>query len=367
MNICLIGDSLTSLALAKNLINKKIKVFLYCKNIKKFKYQTRTIGISKNNFDFFDENIINFKKSLIWKINKIEIYIEKYKDAKILNFQKPDKDLFCILKNQQIYNLLENSLEKNHLFKKILIKNDEFYKKILLDKKYDLIINCETNNIISKNYFSSKIIKNYKSKAYTAIISHKKINNNKAIQIFTKIGPIAFLPISNYKTSIVYSIYDDKNLSEIEFKKLILNYNKNYKIKNFSKIEKFKLEFSVPRKYYYKNVMIFGDLLHKNHPFVGQGFNMTLRDIKLLSEIIQDKLDLGLPIDYSIYKKFQKKSKHLNFLYSSSLDWLYEFFKLDSKSKNNYSQNFFKFIDKNKIFNSIFNKIADKGLTISNH
>ena len=29
MNICLIGDSLTSLALAKNLINKKIKVSLY--------------------------------------------------------------------------------------------------------------------------------------------------------------------------------------------------------------------------------------------------------------------------------------------------------------------------------------------------
>ena len=37
------------------------------------------------------------------------------------------------------------------------------------------------------------------------------------------------------------------------------------------------------------------------------------RNIKLLSEIIQDKLDLGLPIDYSIYKKFQKKSKHLIF------------------------------------------------------
>ena len=32
MNICLIGDSLTSLALAKNLINKNIKVFVYYKN-----------------------------------------------------------------------------------------------------------------------------------------------------------------------------------------------------------------------------------------------------------------------------------------------------------------------------------------------
>ena len=32
MNICIIGDSLTGLSLAKNLINKKINVHLYHKN-----------------------------------------------------------------------------------------------------------------------------------------------------------------------------------------------------------------------------------------------------------------------------------------------------------------------------------------------
>ena len=53
MNICLIGDGLASLALAKNLINKKIKVFVYYENTKKLKFQSRTIGISKNNFNFF--------------------------------------------------------------------------------------------------------------------------------------------------------------------------------------------------------------------------------------------------------------------------------------------------------------------------
>ena len=57
MNICLIGDGLTSLTLAKNLINKNIEVFLYYKNNKKPKFQSRTIGISKNNFDFFNKEI----------------------------------------------------------------------------------------------------------------------------------------------------------------------------------------------------------------------------------------------------------------------------------------------------------------------
>ena len=40
MNICLIGNGLASLALAKNLINKKIKVFVYYENTKKLKFQS---------------------------------------------------------------------------------------------------------------------------------------------------------------------------------------------------------------------------------------------------------------------------------------------------------------------------------------
>ena len=41
-------------------------------------------------------------------------------------------------------------------------------------------------------------------------------------------------------------------------------------------------------------------MLHKLHPLAGQGFNMTIRDIKLLTELIKLKLDNGLEIDSSI-------------------------------------------------------------------
>ena len=71
MNICLIGDSLTSLALAKNLVNKNIKVYVYCRKSKKSIFQSRTIGISKNNFDFFNKEIIKFRKDMFWKIKAI--------------------------------------------------------------------------------------------------------------------------------------------------------------------------------------------------------------------------------------------------------------------------------------------------------
>ena len=53
MNICIIGDGLTSLSLAKNLINKKINVDLYHEGKNKNLSSSRTIGISKNNLEFF--------------------------------------------------------------------------------------------------------------------------------------------------------------------------------------------------------------------------------------------------------------------------------------------------------------------------
>ena len=364
MNICLIGDSLTSLALAKNLINKNIKVFVYYKNNKKLNFQSRTIGISKNNFDFFNKEIIKIKKNMIWKIRQIEIYSEKFKDEKILNFEKFKEELFLIVKNNEIYKLLEEDLKKNKLFKKILIKNNYFYKKILKEQKYELIINCDSNNKISKNFFN-KINKNYNSYAYTTIIEHQNTENIKAVQIFTKMGPIAFLPISNFETSIVFSIINKKViLNENEIKNLISLHNKNYEIKSFGKLEKFELNFSVSRNYYYKNLMAFGDSLHKIHPLAGQGFNMILRDINILSKIIQDRIDLGLQIDHSIYEVFERKTKHFNFIFSSGNDFIYEFFKFDNKYKNNYLNQLVKFLGENKLFNKIASKYADQGLSI---
>ena len=365
MNICLIGDSLTSLALAKNLINKNIKVFVYYKNTKNSNFQSRTIGISKNNFDFFDKEIMKFKKGMFWKIKQIEIYSEKFKDEKILNFKNNQGGLFLIAKNNEIYELLAKDLKKNKLFKKILIKNNNFYKKILEEQKYELIINCDGNNKISRNFFYNKINKSYNSNAYTTIIKHQNIKNDKAIQIFTKMGPVAFLPISNSETSIVFSIINNKViLNENKIKNLISLQNKSYAIKSFSKLEKFELNFSVSRNYYYKNLMAFGDSLHKIHPLAGQGFNMILRDINILSKIIQDRIDLGLQIDHSIYEMFEKKTKHFNFIFSSGNDFIYELFKFDSKYKNNYLNQLVKFLGGNKLFNKIASKYADQGLSI---
>ena len=47
MNICIIGNGLASVSLAKNLINKKINVHIYQQNKILNMKSNRTIGVSK--------------------------------------------------------------------------------------------------------------------------------------------------------------------------------------------------------------------------------------------------------------------------------------------------------------------------------
>ena len=365
MNVCIIGDGLTSLTLAKNLIKKKLNVHIYQQKKTKRPSTNRTIGISSKNFEFFKKNIESFKGMNAWKINKIEIFSEKIKNGKILNFEKKNNSLFYMIKNDQLYKLLNNKLLKSKFFKKILIKENNCYQKILKKDKYDLIINCDPFNYLAKKYFYKKIEKNYNNLAYSVILKHEKLNNETASQVFTKFGPIAFLPISNTETSVVCSL-DVRNYkyNKKEILVLIKKHNLKLKIKKFLKLESFKLRSSSLRNYYYKNILMFGDSLHKIHPLAGQGFNMTIRDINTLSDIIQKKIDLGMTLDSFIFKEFEKKSKHLNFIFSSAIDFIYEFFNFDKKNKNKSLSKVLKLLGKNKRLNSLIVKYADNGLSI---
>ena len=369
MNICLIGDGLISLTLAKALINNNIKVFMYANNNKKILNYNRTIGITSNNLEFFKKEIINLKKEFFWDINKIEIYNKLKEKEKILNFQEKNKILFSIIKNNNLYNLLIESLKKSKNFKKVIIRDKFFYKKIIKNKKYDLIINCDSTNEISKKYFFKKIIKNYDSTAYVTTLIHRKMENKGASQIFSKYGPIAFLPISENETSVVFSIKNrsvnnNYDLSQSEFEKLIFQSNIKYHIKSIRNFEKFKLKSKNLRYYYNQNILAFGEMLHQIHPLSGQGFNMTLRDIKVLIDLLRAKDSLGLPVDVSICKEFEDKTKHLNFLFSSGNDFIYEFFNYDNEYLKLFSKKIFNYLDNNVLFKKLAIKYADKGIIV---
>ena len=356
MKVCILGSGLTALTLAKALVNQNIFVNLISSNKNFNNKPSRTVGISKSNCEYFNRNIIRIEK-FIWKLKKIEIYSDNLLNEKILNFENNKDELFSIVKNNQIYTTLNKSLSSNKFFKRIKIEE----KYIELDD-YNLIINTDYKSALTTKYFSKKIEKTYNSLAYTTVINHEQIPNDIAIQIFTKFGPLAFLPISSNKTSIVYSIHNSQKNNKAKIIDMIKKYNFKYKIKKVEKLETFDLKSFILRSYYHKNILAFGDLLHRIHPLAGQGFNMTIRDIKILINIIKDKIDLGMPIDSSVNKEFEKKSKSKNYIFSSSIDLIHKFFNFERKANSRILTKSVKFLGRNNSVNKIFTEIADKGI-----
>ena len=279
MKLCILGSGLTGLSLAKSLVKKGLSVDIFSSKKKSDFNRSRTIGISNDNLLYFNKEILDIKK-ILWDIKKIEIYSDNLRNEKILNFENNNKTLFAIIRNHELQSKLISDLKKNSLCK---FKNNFDFNPSNF-KKYKLIINCENNNYFSKKFFTKSLNKKYDSTAHTTILKHKKIKNNTASQIFTKKGPLAFLPLSEQETSVVYSIKGKKN---VNLKELIKKYNTKYSITNFGSSNFFELQSSNLRTYYHKNILAFGDLLHRLHPLAGQGFNMTIRDIRDLSKLIE--------------------------------------------------------------------------------
>ena len=360
MKICLIGQNLTNLILASVFAEKKLNVDIYSnKKIQKLR-TNRTIAISPENFNYL--KLLTKSSVLPWKINEIKIFTEDSKSKEIINFNKKKREVFNLISYSRLNEFFLKKIKKSKYIK--LLYTDTSSASILNKiKNYDLVINSEIKNFISNKFFTNKIKKNYRSRAYTFLIKHKISENNIAIQVFTKFGPLAFLPLSNTQTSIVFSI-KGKELNDKEIFDLFKKYNSFYKLINISKVEKFNLNFEMLRNYNHKNILAFGDLIHRVHPLAGQGLNMTIRDIKMLSKIIDRKKSLGLSIDNAVSKEFQQSSKHLNFLYGSAIDGIYEFFNLDNIFNNSISKPIFKFLDKSSTFKKYSKILSDEGLSL---
>jgi len=147
MRVCIIGSGLSALTLAKALVNQKIFVEVISSNSSHKMDKFRTIGISKSNYEYFNKHIINIDK-ITWKLRQIHIFSDSLKKEKLLNFENNKNHLFSILKNYQLYEILERSLKKNKYFNTINLKG----KKNSFEN-YDIVIVTDYFSPIAKKYF----------------------------------------------------------------------------------------------------------------------------------------------------------------------------------------------------------------------
>ena len=375
--ICIIGGSLTGLVTAISLSKLNFEIDLITGNFVNNLKSSRTITVSENNFHFLNKlNISKLLKKKIWICSKMKLYTESesgnFSEIFELNKEGKNENIFYILENSKIMSLMLNkikkiqsiSLKKNKIVSSInnsgLLKSVKFNNNI---SKYSLVIICTGyNSSLVRNIFNDKRIENlYKEFAVTTIINHKPFKNNIARQIFLDESIFAMLPISKTKTSIVWSLKNfmkEKNNSFL--KKRIKIYASKYlkEIKFNSKIEKNDLNLLIRNKYYLNRTLLFGDALHSMHPFIGQSFNMTLRDLICLEKILEEKINLGLDIGSSdVLSEFSDVTKSRNFSFSIGSDILKNVLSF-KKARNDI----FKILNKSNLAKNIIFDVADKGL-----
>ena len=373
--ICIIGGSLTGLVTAISLAKLNCEIDLMIDNANPTLKSNRTIAISESNFDFISKlNISQFLKKEMWSCSIMKLYTAKNKKfSKIfeLNNSNKQKKILYIFENSKMMKLMMNKIKQ---IKSISVKN---YKKVpsisssgLLKSikynnnhsKYNLVIICTGYNssLVKKLFNEQMIVNSYGELAITTILNHSSFNNKTVRQIFLDNEILALLPISNTRTSIVWSVKKNMHkMSDLLLKKKIKLYAKNYlkKITFESNIECKNLNFLIRNKYYQDRTLLFGDALHVIHPFVGQGFNMILRDLACLKKILNKKINLGLDIgSVDILSEFSSEAKPRNFAFSVSVDLLKNYF-----SYKKLSNNILKILNKSNFVKDIFFDIANKG------
>lgn len=148
--------------------------------------------------------------------------------------------------------------------------------------------------------------KDYAQSALITNITPGKKHNNVAYERFTESGPLAFLPMTQNRCSVVWTVSPEQadylyGLDEADFS-VQLQDRFGFRLGQIKKVGKrqiYPLFLQSATQMAQDRVAIIGNAAHSVHPVAGQGFNLALRDVALLAELIVDQQradkDIGSP------------------------------------------------------------------------
>lgn len=141
----------------------------------------------------------------------------------------------------------------------------------------------------------------YGQSGLVAVVSTEKPHEFTAWQRFQPTGPLAFLPLSEGSSSIVWTLPSDRadyylSLGKNDFK-LALAEALDHKLGKVTKVGKraaFPLRGSQAESLIKERVALVGDAAHTIHPLAGQGVNLGLKDaVELANQLVTTSGDLG--------------------------------------------------------------------------
>ncbi|WP_026942714.1 UbiH/UbiF/VisC/COQ6 family ubiquinone biosynthesis hydroxylase [Hellea balneolensis] len=177
----------------------------------------------------------------------------------------------------------------------------------------------------------------YEQKAIVTTFKHELTHDGVAHQIFFAGGPLALLPLTGQRCSIVWSdaaraVDAAMGLDEAAFTAELARRIGGFlgEIKLSAPRQAFPLSLQMAERYTDERLVLVGDAAHSIHPIAGQGLNMGLRDAAALADVVESSLSTGLDLggaaigDYEAWRNFDNKmlgmtTDMLNRLFTSRL------------------------------------------------
>jgi 2-octaprenyl-6-methoxyphenol hydroxylase len=353
-DIAIIGAGFAGLSTAISL--SEISPDLSIALIEKTDFLAKRKDSDGKNFAISNNSIKLFQKINIWdnlkdKSGPIKDIIISDKNSPFkLFFHNDDiensEQMGAMLKSHDIYNELCSKIKSQ---KNIQIFSPNSYQDINFSEEESEIIFDNSSKILAKliiiadgrkSYFREKfqIETNYKHYDQTALvfdIKHSDDHKNIAYEKFFPEGAFAILPLKDQKkSSIVWMVKTAMKDIYLKFDKENLNHQMQKKISDdlgkteiISKIFSYDLELIYPKEFFYKKAVLIADAAHAIHPIAGQGFNLGIKDIMILTDLIEQNFKIGENINsdelIAKYNKFAKFESKKMILATDNLDKLF--------------------------------------------
>jgi len=157
----------------------------------------------------------------------------------------------------------------------------------------------------------------YGQTAVVCAVTHVAPHNGIAHQFFMPNGPLAILPLTKNRSSIVWSETDDRatNLMALDDADFLTELRPAFgsflgDIALTGRRFSYPLGLTLANRFIADRVALVGDAAHGVHPIAGQGLNAGLRDVAALCDVLSDARsrgeDIGNPLVLERYEQWRR-------------------------------------------------------------